>query len=232
MKKLTLVLILSCFFFSSNAQSRFHPGLRFNPTFSWFKMQTDDPSITVSNDGLKFGYSYGLMGDYMFADNYGLSTEIRFAQYKGAYEVNLTTNSISAITTQNVKMQYLQIPISLKMKTNEIGYIKYFGQFGFIPSINLRTRVDSTGQVGGGPSKTTEDINMLKFYKPYNIFMLIGGGLEYNLGGSTSILAGLTFENGFVNVTRSKPFEDNVSGFGYVLDARFKVISLNLGVIF
>jgi hypothetical protein len=232
MKNLLLALAFVFGTTSLFAQSKFHPGLTFNPIFGFLKAQTSSPITNASNKGVKLGFSYGVMADYMFADNYGLNFELRFAHFNNAYQAVSSTGGVSTSVTdiQKVHKQYLQIPVSLKMKTNQIGYIKYFGQFGFAPSINLRTRVDKSVQVSGSGAIDSSDLNYLKLYKPFNIFLIIGGGLEYNFGGSTSLMVGLTFENGFINMARQndKFYQRN----GYFIDLRDKAIVLNLGIFF
>ena len=44
-----------------------------------------------------------------------------------------TFSDYSFIKLQNrtIRAQYVNIPLFIKMKTNEIGYLTYFGQFGF-----------------------------------------------------------------------------------------------------
>jgi hypothetical protein len=226
MKKLILAIVLLFTAGSLSAQSNFHPGLTFNPMFTFLRAQISGNGATVSNKGVKLGYSYGLMADYMFADNYGLNFGLRFAQFNNEYTYAAGTFS----DDQKLHKQYLQIPVNLKMKTNEIGAIKYYGQFGLIPSITLRTRADRTTQVAPSPAIVATDVNENSLYRPFNLFLDIGGGLEYNFGGSTSLMVGLTFENGFVNMARQN---DKYLAFnGYTIDLRDKAIVLNLGIFF
>ena len=58
----------------------------------------------------------------------------------------------------------------------------------------------------------------------FGLYMVIGLGAEYNLGGNTSLVGSLTFNNGFVNAwktTGSESFND-VPAY----------VALNLGVVF
>jgi len=234
MKKLfplLIILLLSKAAFSQEDDKMFHPGLRFNPMITWYHAEAKENTVSINSDGMKFGYSYGVMGDFMFQDNYGLSLELRFAQIGGVTERSPSIFMPDGPAKVNYErttfnVQYLQIPVSLKMKTNEVGYMKYYGQFGFIPSIKTKAR--ASGTYGPDNSNTTEykTINIGPYISPFNVYLLIGGGVEYNLGGSTSLLGGLSFENGFINVARDRSSAPNKT------DLRSKVISINLGVLF
>jgi hypothetical protein len=72
----------------------------------------------------------------------------------------------------------------------------------------------------------------------------MGLGGEYNLSGSTSILFGLTFNNGFSDVLRDSAVKKAANGAsGFLLDAQKKpstfklnagsnLIELNIGILF
>ncbi|MBK8415785.1 MAG: hypothetical protein IPL22_15560 [Bacteroidetes bacterium] len=55
----------------------------------------------------------------------------------------------------------------------------------------------------------------------FNIGLLVGAGAEYNLGGKTSITAGITYNNGIIDILKEKDAQMNTD-----------CISLNLGVFF
>src|SRR5690348_10662603 len=113
MKKLILTVFMAASLYNAEAQSKFHPGLTFSPMFTWLSTQTSYPSTTVVNDGLKFGFCYGFMGDYMIANNYGISFEARIAQLTNEF----TVSQPPLTDDEKLKMQLVQIPVSLKMKT-------------------------------------------------------------------------------------------------------------------
>jgi hypothetical protein len=83
--------------------------------------------------------------------------------------------------------------VGLKLKTNEIGYFTYFAELGFAQEINIGSRANSSGS----------DLNKTNVPKETNLLNMsyfFGGGVEYNIGGSTSLVAGIFYNNGFVDV--------------------------------
>ncbi len=72
--------------------------------------------------------------------------------------------------------------------------------------------------------------------------MIISGGIEYNISGSTSLLVGFTFNNGFTNmfsnqdVIRTDLGDPVFEGINPREDVRLRAIAnsieLNLGILF
>ncbi len=59
--------------------------------------------------------------------------------------------------------------------------------------------------------------------------MVISGGIEYSLGGSTSLIVGATFNNGFSDVLKGK---NNYVNKTTAHKATNNFIALNLGILF
>ena len=195
-------------------------GLKTGANFSWYKPD----SRNLSNGGLKLGYSYGLMADYIFQQNYAISAEFLVSGINGKIKfkdtLTYSKNNISK-KVPNVEyeytVKYVQIPISFKFRTKEIGSMKYFAQFGIAPGIRISSKVQINGN--GMPWGEDERANIKTHkgsddsYEPaefdddvkiINLPLLIGAGAEYNLTGNTSLYGNIRFENGFNNILKSK----------------------------
>ena len=217
MKRITLLSIFLLFgTFATNAQ-KFHFGLKAAPGISWIKPDTKG----LDNDGVKLGFSYGIITEFAFNknENYALATGLEVV-YRGGKLSQLDTsiaNGVIQIVNRKTKysLQYLELPITLKMKTNEIGAFKYFGQFGLVPALNIKATVkdDTDGNLFADGSKS--DINSI------SASLLIALGLEYNLVGNTSMVVSIGFNNGLVDFLDNKDKK-----------AISNLISLNVGVLF
>jgi hypothetical protein len=196
----------------TNAQEqKFHFGLKVAPTVAWLKPDTKG----LNKDGSKLGFTYGLMGESNFAPNYALTYGVQVT-YRGGI---LKVDSLNLRTSYALK--YVELPIGIKMKTNEFNRYRYFGQFGLVPGLNLSAK--TTTELG---SITESNIESKAYVTDINMSMMIAVGTEYTISGSTTFLASLEFNNGFVDVLSKK--NDN--------DPEFKAISnyvaLNLGIMF
>jgi len=218
MKKICLLLIGVAFIQTGYCQDdggsvkKFRFGLKGEPSLSWFK-----PDVKgVESNGVRFSFNYGLMMDFTLggSGNYAFSTGLNVTSIKGKlkhpdYTVfTIDTLEIPAYsnTESSYTLTHVQLPITIKMKTNEIGYMTYYGQFGFGTGFNWKSRMEySTTELGANPSKREdEDVDVGKQMFPFRVSLIVGAGFEYNVSGNTSFVVGITFNNGFLNTFRGK----------------------------
>jgi hypothetical protein len=116
------------------------------------------------------------------------------------------------------KIQYLVIPIGLKLQTNQIGYLTFFSDLGLDPKIAISRKADIPSLNISGENANNE-INL------FNLSYHITAGIEYSLGGSTALVLGLNFDNNFLDATtdNGNPRTDKVSQ---------KILSFRFGINF
>jgi hypothetical protein len=184
-----------------NAQVRIRLGAHFDPVVSWFSTKSSD----IDKDGARPGYNGGLIVEGYFSPNYAFVTGLSLTQLGGNLlyhaPVTITTGKgddviLPAETTVAYNIKYLTFPAALKLRSNQIGYFNYFAQLGLLPQVNIGSRATATG------SLLIKD-NVSKEINLFNLSFYFGGGIEYNIGGQTFLLAGLFFNNGFFDVLSS-----------------------------
>ncbi len=195
MKRIAILIFVAFFAISAQAQ-KFNFGLKASPSLAWLKPDTKG----IASDGSKIGFSYGILMDYNFGDNYSLGTGVDIT-YRGG---KLVTEDTTFSANIDYKLQYIEIPFTLKMKTNEIGYLTYFAQFGFAPGVNIKAKADTETKISGQTSINETDIDISKDINTINLAMIISLGAQYSLGGKTSLMTGLSFNNGFTDIADSK----------------------------
>ena len=153
MKKLiSISIIITVCIFSINAQS-FQPekirlGVVIDPFASWM---TSDSRI-AEYDGVRFGVNGGLALDYYFQENYSIATGLIVNSVGGelVFREPITFNhsGITDTLPEDVhvtyKLQYVEIPITIKLSTKQIGYAKYFARIGFCPQLKIKSTADAT----------------------------------------------------------------------------------------
>jgi opacity protein-like surface antigen len=179
----------------------FRLGLAAYPTIGWAKPETG------TSNGVNLGFAYGLMADFNFAENYSFATGLTITSINGkTTEINPSPYH-NAVANPNptayelkYMLQYVEIPLTLKLKTDKIGLVRWYGQFGLSNDFNIGAKqnvsVNNTRIIDGQHIK--KDINF------YRAGLIIGGGLEYDIAGNTSITTGLTFNNGFTDISDDK----------------------------
>lgn len=239
MKKIFIACFLILIAKVSVSQKSFRLGLNFAPSYAWLKPDVKDSNgkdlYTTKGTGTKIGFSYGLAGEFAFGDNYSFATGLLLTtnggglEYKDSISIDTSSALHKVSTIRKHNLQYVEIPLTLKLKTNEIGYITYYGQFGFKTAFLVRARANDVSE---GETLTSniirEDIDIRKEINFLRTSLVIGAGLEYSLGGKTSFIAGIAYDNGFSNIFA----KDQESIEGIKLKAKSNYIALNVGVLF
>lgn len=230
----------------SNAQDTFRKvrlGLTFSPSLNWI---TPD-NTGYSGDGVRAGMSYGLMADFTLfeTENYNIHTGIIFnhlggkLSYRDAFLLSSGVN-VPASTNATYKLRYVDIPLMIKLRTNEIGYLYYYGVFGGQFGFNIRAQSDVETNYGGSFSEDgidiRDDVNLLR------ADLVFGGGVEYNITGETRLVAALYYHNGLTNILTGRAYQVQngqtvINNVGQPVEDqklrnRLHYLELKLGVLF
>lgn len=193
------LLLLTGQLFAQEAGSPYYGfrlGLTAHPTLGWVK-----PDVGKT-DGVALGFAYGLMADFNFADNYSFATGLTITTINGkSTEIGPTPMVVGAQAVAEelrYRMQYIEVPLTLKLKTNKIGDLRWYGQFGLSNDFNIgaKLNVERTGE------QIKKGIDNSDYTRFYRAGLIVGGGAEYDLDDRTSLAIGLTFNNGFTNIVK------------------------------
>ncbi len=258
MKKITAVfVVLLLLSQTGKAQDKAMKfGFQVSPGVSWIKPDMKG----VDNGSPGFAFEFGAMADIQLTDNIALSTGLGGEFNGGQLKFNDVAVPLpgyddldSAVfpSTATYNMRYVKIPLTFKGKTNQIGYMTYFLEFGGAAGFNFRSRMSIKNPVSRSNEEIeTEDIDVSKPLRVVRFSMVIRAGVEYNLSGNTSLVLGATFDNGLTNTfskNNSNKFEVyEADGKGYpkvnnstgdrikgeAFNAITNAISLNVGVLF
>jgi len=244
MKKIALILFFGLsvnFVFAQFNDVRF--GLQVSPTFSWMSANNNRINSSGSNLGLKLG----MLGEFYFRENYAFSTGIGFGfnqggtlqhEWEGYYwedsyrQLTTDTLPLPSMTKLKYNIQYLEIPIGLKMRTREFGYIRYFVE----PAITLGIKTQAKGSITGrNLGDEFEDINIKEEVNALNLAWGISAGIEYSLSETTALVGGLGFQVGFADTTRDGSVEINPNNGNESEDrsvGKAHNITVKIGVLF
>ena len=200
-------------------------GVKVAPNLGWLKTDLDG----YNSEGVVPGLNWGLIADFYFAENYALSSgfEVSFHNGKISYQDNY--DGTDGLLNRKYRLKYIDIPVLIKMKTNEIGNFRFYGNIGVKPGVRIGSRAkDSFSSLSGPAVTSTKDWhNIDSQTRLLRMSLVIGAGLEFPIDNSTSIVAGLNFINGFSNVLKGK---NDVTGVSH--KAIPNAIELMLGVTF
>jgi hypothetical protein len=187
------ILLIACFTLISGlalGQSENHTRLSFvlNPQVSWIKSDLKN----VTSRGSMAGYNFGIVADHFFAENYALSTGLTINTTGGKLKY---TPEAGASTIRDYHLRYIEVPLGLKLQTNEFRRSQLYGRFGLASQFNIRAK-------DGDDLSLTDEVRFIEF--SYHL----GAGLEYSLGGNNALMFGLLLNNGITDITKTTGYDD------------------------
>lgn len=204
MKK--IVLFFSLLFFGAAADAQVRIGLRVSPYLNLISINNTNDTINISGANSGIRYSIGPVVDAYFGENYAFSTGIWFATRK----FGTKSNRVESV----VNLQYIQIPVTLKLFTNEISDdLKLYFQLGGTADLKIAGEV---ADARPGEKDETRDING-------SLYFAVGG--EYQLGTNTALFAGFNYNRGLINMFSDKKVRDFLNG-------NVNLIGLEMGIRF
>lgn len=270
MRNITIIGLLSVISFSVLAQDaavdpkerrKFRMGLNVAPAVDFFTTNTDG----LSADAVRFKFGAGLMAEYAITNNYAFVFGLEWKgagaalAYENAYyesQQQSTQGQTFRLMSRNYRNDYINIPISMKLMTNEIGYFTYFAQVGADLSVLVSSKaldngafVDSTGAIS--PNSIEIDYRDVYSQSSFaNIRLRVGVGAEWNFSENTSLVFSVTYHHGFIDVLRDADNEDVSGSEGvffsenpldaldaakrtpFAMAANLHYVALNIGILF
>jgi hypothetical protein len=218
MRRFLVVTVLLSLFISVAGQRNLKFHVHADPQFAW--LRSDDEN--VESDGSILHIQTGLQMDLFFDRNYafvlgvGVNNLGGNLMYADSTELISKGDTLDITPGQSVKhnLQYIDIPLGLKLKTEELGYATFFLQVGFNPMININAY--ATTQDGTLDKESIQESTHL-----FNLGYHAGIGVEYRLGGSTAAIGGIRWTSGLTDVTSTDKANVNINS-----------LSIHLGILF
>jgi hypothetical protein len=261
MKKIMLFMLTAMLTTAVEAQTKqWKIALHVDPNISWIK--PDNKNITEGDN--QFNLGFGVSIDKMFTDNYAIGTGFNIVNTGGQlsyFDQRTTDDGLLTIRRMEraYKLQYLEIPLTLKLRTNEIGYMTYWAQVGIGVGVNIKAKSDDVidyKKLENGTNPDTlrwidatslvdesiEDEDIGSDIGIFRASLIVAAGIEYNLSGDASIVAGLCFNNAFTNILNNEGvvtinnepdfnLSDN-SAKKFDLKGISNLVSLQIGILF
>ncbi len=174
-------------------------GVYVSPLISWFKTDIDE----VKNDGSRAGINLFITVEKELTRSWSFTSGLGYITTGGRLKSTQPevfrfpdfTATVAAGEPVIYHIQYITIPVGLRIKTEEIGYLRYFGEFGLDPKVVVSGKADIPSAGIKGKAAMTE---IRRFNAGYHLL----GGIDYSIDGSTSLILGLEFENNFFDITK------------------------------
>ncbi|MES2138960.1 MAG: porin family protein [Bacteroidota bacterium] len=222
---------------AENELRNFRFGLKFSPSINWYKpdgkiisaagpifgyggglvtefrlakVVSIQTGVQVDVDGGKMKYNNGgpNNANANTVSYYYLGLDDEIVVYDKVL-ANSPSHTHYQLNKRTYKVTYITIPLSIKMKTKEIGALTYYGHIGMNNSFRWKASAndelqvinDATNTLGTNDNKSKIDIT--KDVSVYAVSLNFGVGSELNFSGTTSLTFGLSYNLGFTNVVKS-----------------------------
>ena len=225
MKKIITTLVLTVATLGVAQAQEFKVGVKAGGLFSdaAFKKETEGSITTKINTGFKFGYQFGVLGEYNFNDKLGVEVDVLYA-FQGA---KLTSLEGGLEGHTPIKVNIKNGELNTQMNVNHI-WLKYSLTESLRPKLGvnvsnlIKTSLKGEYEAGGH----TLNFADLKAEPNKKFDFGVGAGIEYNHDSGFFVEA--TYNYGLTELSIKEKGDANSES------PRFKnsVIQLNVGYKF
>ncbi len=205
-KSLPIIIFLIMTF---QLQAQYKPvlfGLRIGANMGWVKPNVEE----YSSEGVMAGFTWGFIGEFFLMENYAVLTGFDVNFTGGKLEYPWIENVIAGSDTVSVRGQlhrqynikYIEIPLCMKMKAPISEKITIFGKIGLGTSFRLNAKANDDfiydgGEVSDSKKNIDDEISLVRES------LIVGGGIEMKIKGSTALIFDFTYDNAFTNMFNS-----------------------------
>lgn len=173
----------------------------------------DETDVTsVSNNGSELRVRFGLEFDSFKSDTYAISTGLIFAPKR----VAVTASTTAVSYAEEYKVQYLQLPVTVKLFTSEVQPdAKIFFQLGFMGEVNIFSE------------PFDRDFELVEEFGLFDVSFTGGVGLEYGKGIGNTVYGGFFYDRGLLNIVSKQSevlpedLEIRTSGLSFKFGLKF-----------
>ncbi|UYQ93219.1 PorT family protein [Chitinophaga horti] len=195
-------------------------GFKLDPGVAVMKSQDNG----IERNSGKFHLNYGIMADFFLdkEERYAVGTGFQVTHTGSVlqYDQGIGLNEYNDYPTEyDLRLQYLEVPLTLKLKAATRDDIGIWGQFGTYFAAPIRARANVISN-----QKEFRKENVLNEMHRLNMGLLLAAGVEYPLTETLSGIVGFGYQGGFTDLTRNKKWNDgkvNLNSFSLRLGLYF-----------
>lgn len=168
-------------------KAQFKIGLQISPAISSNRFETNSDFISIQNDGSSLKFRFGPIADFAITETYYFHTGILYAPKEISLK-STNPNDPASILTEKYNLQYLQIPLAIKLYTNEIQLdTKLYFILGMLAEVNISEKAKEKSNI------------VINNFSMFDTSLLLAAGVEYSAGVNTVFYGGLSYNRGLLN---------------------------------
>lgn len=165
-------------------------GIKLNPGIIHQRISFQSDSATIQNGSNAVNLSAMLFADLPIGRNYYFGTGLGYISKR----VNLVAQQggDASVKSKGYNIQYVQIPATVKLFTNEIALDKrLYMQFGPLFEIAVNDK------------ETNPQVTVVREFQPLDISLIFATGIEIQLAPQTALMLGFNYTRGLVNIAKT-----------------------------
>lgn len=180
----SLGLIIAVALLNLPAFSQIKIGVKFNPGITTTRLESGLDTLSIDNSYNALRFLGGIVIEKEFNENYNFATGIMYMPKK----TGIVAHGPNSNFDEELNIQYLVIPLSLKLYTNEVGLDKrvYF-QLGSNLEVKIHDTLDEI------------DNQLILKTNFMDVSIFLSSGMEFFIGRETALFAGLSYQRGLLN---------------------------------
>jgi len=190
-------------------------GIRYMPTFSSVDFNTYDNGVVQGEFVLSHGF--GIMTALNFTKNIGIQAEVNYYQSTQQYKDRGFTNDVT--------INYLNIPVLLSLNTNKEAPVNLNIVAGPQFGLNVGSKFESSGSNGADTVKAVVAL------RKGDIGFAYGAGLEFALNSSHTVRLDLGYR-GFFGLVNMDSSENKDGTYNVIVSASRKTYGGYAGLTF
>jgi hypothetical protein len=248
LSKKLLIIIFYCLltFSAGNTYAQFKNfKVGFKGAFAYAFNRTDSKTQTLKfdSDGQTPKMIVGIITDIQFANNYAFSTGILFATKQCSFSqkggITSTTGVLPSVSgAESWGLQYLQIPMTVKMFTRDIFYnCKVYVQAGpqleFLINKSVKSSTFASQKTIANPPPIPNEYivepELMSSFNAIDLSLTASGGLEYSIGDSI-LFGGINFQTGSFNTINKTNTVYKSLGGNIDFSSKNMLVSIEIGI--
>lgn len=201
-KNLLIVALLLGLSLGVSAQSKEYKGFAFGfkvgPNLNWIGSNAED----VANLKAKVGLNFGFDAEFYFAENYAIVSGLNVNLINGRYsfedmrQLDTVAGYTLGTVDRNFKATVFEIPLMVKMVTEQFGPLRYFAQIGGAFGYTYRTKIKDTFDETAMHEKFTSSD---KEYNPFRFSLRAAVGTQYTIQGTSRVFLDVYYSHDMIN---------------------------------
>ena len=189
MKKYILLVLVGLMLSTMVVHAQGRLGIKVSPGISFGRVYTNPPNVEFSSAGPALGFKLGAIYDYPIQNNCCVGTGLSYAVQR----IAVKNEELSFGIKEAHVLYYLQIPLLLKLYTSELALdTRLYVALGGLGQIKINERNTEL--------QKNQKTPFIETFRHWGFAVLLEMGVEYDIGLSTSVFGGISYQRGLSSV--------------------------------